>query len=411
MYEMTGNMFLFEFPNRFMAEQILQGDWSWKKYKLHLEWWTHIARCIPKSQTKETCWIRAMRIPLHLWSQKIFKEIGDLCGGWLATEEETDLKNHLKWARIKIAGDGRKTPNEVGIERDGIKFFIPIWAESQTRYELKTQENEQCSEIERYLNNQLGCTLWQITDKGNESGQLAKGSSSMNQSSKVTNNELKSYDFYLAAQVIFNDLTCEFSDDIRMKPFIEEMGGLSYLGEKEFSPGDPIPNENHERMPKTTLICCSQPKSGLEIARLEQKAGEQSINTNIGNDHAGSALEHLKQFSSIQDWEIEEVNPIAVQQHNPGMDKDMDATLWVHQNMIKLGKMFGVDFQGHEEEALEFLMQIDNCRQVRRVETELEVKKQRFKGSLKLKGLTSFDVKFKSDGKRSRGRDLSIILI
>ncbi|XP_070016488.1 uncharacterized protein LOC142182619 [Nicotiana tabacum] len=69
------------------------------------------------------------------------------------------------------------------------------------------------------------------------------------------------------------------------------------------------------------------------------------------------------------------------------MDKDMDATLWVHQNMIKLGKMFGVDFQGHEEEALELLMQIDSCRQVRKVETELEVKKQRFKGSLELKGV------------------------
>nr|XP_016470877.1 PREDICTED: uncharacterized protein LOC107793103 [Nicotiana tabacum] len=38
MYEMTGNMFLFEFPNRFMAEQIMQGEWSWKKFKLHLEW-------------------------------------------------------------------------------------------------------------------------------------------------------------------------------------------------------------------------------------------------------------------------------------------------------------------------------------------------------------------------------------
>lgn len=29
-YEMTGNMFLFEFPNRFMAEQIVQGEWRWK---------------------------------------------------------------------------------------------------------------------------------------------------------------------------------------------------------------------------------------------------------------------------------------------------------------------------------------------------------------------------------------------
>nr|XP_009801910.1 PREDICTED: uncharacterized protein LOC104247560 [Nicotiana sylvestris] len=154
--------------------------------------------------------------PLHLWSQKIFKEIGDLCGGWIATEEETDLKNHLKWARIKIVGDGRKIPNEVGIERDGIKFFIPIWAERQARFELKMQENEQCCEAERYLNNQVGCTILQNTDKGKASVQLTRGSSSINWSSKVTNNELKSYDSDLAAQVIFNDLSCEFSGDIRL---------------------------------------------------------------------------------------------------------------------------------------------------------------------------------------------------
>lgn len=34
--------------------------------------------------------------------------------------------------------------------------------------------------------------------------------------------------------------------------------------------------------------------------------------------------------------------------------------------------MFGVDFHGHEEEALELLMQIDGCRQVRRMESQVE---------------------------------------
>ncbi|OIT38035.1 hypothetical protein A4A49_59225, partial [Nicotiana attenuata] len=106
-YEMTGNLFLFEFPNRSMAEQILQGEWRWKKCKLHLEWWNPTAGCIPNSLTVKTSWIRAMVVPLHLWSQKIFKEIGDLRGGWKATVEETDLKNHLKWARIEIVGDDR----------------------------------------------------------------------------------------------------------------------------------------------------------------------------------------------------------------------------------------------------------------------------------------------------------------
>lgn len=88
-----------------------------------------------------------MGVPLHLWKQKIFREIGELCGGWIATEEETERRNHLKWARIEIAGDGRNIPSEVTIERDGVKYFIPIWAEKQTRFELGLPKKTELSEI------------------------------------------------------------------------------------------------------------------------------------------------------------------------------------------------------------------------------------------------------------------------
>ncbi|KAG5589820.1 hypothetical protein H5410_040334 [Solanum commersonii] len=54
----------------------------------------------------KSTWVRVVGLPLHLWAQKPFKAIGDFCGGWVETEEETHLRNHLKWARIKINGDG-----------------------------------------------------------------------------------------------------------------------------------------------------------------------------------------------------------------------------------------------------------------------------------------------------------------
>lgn len=37
-YEMLGNTFLFEFPNKNMATQVLQGVWIWKKSRVKLEW-------------------------------------------------------------------------------------------------------------------------------------------------------------------------------------------------------------------------------------------------------------------------------------------------------------------------------------------------------------------------------------
>ncbi|KAF3614643.1 hypothetical protein FXO37_35879 [Capsicum annuum] len=81
---------------------------------------------------KET-WIRAIRIPMHLWSQKVFYEIGQMFGGWVAIEEEPELKNHMKWVRILVAKDGRKIPNEVSIAHNDNTFFISIWAENKPR--------------------------------------------------------------------------------------------------------------------------------------------------------------------------------------------------------------------------------------------------------------------------------------
>lgn len=52
-------------------------------------------------------WIRLLGIPLNLWSTKIFEEIGNQCGGNVETEETT-LRNHLHWIRIKVKGTERR---------------------------------------------------------------------------------------------------------------------------------------------------------------------------------------------------------------------------------------------------------------------------------------------------------------
>lgn len=67
-----------------------------------------------------------MGLPLHFWTEKIFKAIGDHCGGWLETEEETSLKNHLKWARNKIKGDGTSAPKEIKIADKGLPFLFGV---------------------------------------------------------------------------------------------------------------------------------------------------------------------------------------------------------------------------------------------------------------------------------------------
>lgn len=134
-YEMAGQTFPFEFPNRFMAEQILQGEWVWKNNEAMLEWWSPLFSCCPSQQKSPSTWIGAIGLPLHLWSKEIFREIDDKCGGWKSTEEETILRNHLKWARIEVMGEARSIPNEVLISKNRYIFKIPIWIERQASFE------------------------------------------------------------------------------------------------------------------------------------------------------------------------------------------------------------------------------------------------------------------------------------
>ena len=61
-----------------------------------------------------------------------------------------------------------------------------------------------------------------------------------------------------------------------------------------------------------------------------------------------------------------------------------------------------MDFQGHGEESLELLMQIDSCREARKMESDSISKRPRYKGVQELKRLTSFDINFKYEG-RERG--------
>jgi len=138
-YELNSEMFLFEFPNRYMAELIIQGQWRWKSSIFHLDWWRPTTRCTPSPSTVRETWIRVVGIPLHLWSRKVFQEIGDLCGGWIETEEETELKKHQKWARILVKTNVRNLPREVSVACDGITYFFPIWAESKPRFEIRPE--------------------------------------------------------------------------------------------------------------------------------------------------------------------------------------------------------------------------------------------------------------------------------
>lgn len=76
---------------------------------------------------------RVVGLPMHVWSTEVVKAIGDPCGGWVETEDEMELQNHLKWARIRGTKGGSRVPKEITLEHKGIFFTLQIWVESQAR--------------------------------------------------------------------------------------------------------------------------------------------------------------------------------------------------------------------------------------------------------------------------------------
>uniref|UniRef100_M1DFA8 DUF4283 domain-containing protein n=1 Tax=Solanum tuberosum TaxID=4113 RepID=M1DFA8_SOLTU len=130
-YELGHNRFLFEFPNKTAADHTISGEWFWKSHKFSLEWWSPTSTAT--SERLNQVWIRVVGITLQLWSQKVFREIRNFCGGWIQTEEETELRNHLKWARLKIRGDGDDVSSFVELVHEGLTFKVQIWVEAPAR--------------------------------------------------------------------------------------------------------------------------------------------------------------------------------------------------------------------------------------------------------------------------------------
>lgn len=63
--------------------------------------------------------MRILGLPLQFWDFKVFREIGNFCGGFLAVDEETRERKHLRWARIAILAVPAKIPASVKILASG----------------------------------------------------------------------------------------------------------------------------------------------------------------------------------------------------------------------------------------------------------------------------------------------------
>lgn len=116
------------------------GEWKRQDQILKLDWWHPTKGVFPDTTKFDWYWIRVLGLPLHLWNSETMRKIGDKCGGWLENEEETELKNHLRWARIRVKGPREKIPPSIEVEDENLVFSMPVWCEEPATYRKKILE-------------------------------------------------------------------------------------------------------------------------------------------------------------------------------------------------------------------------------------------------------------------------------
>ncbi|WMV45908.1 hypothetical protein MTR67_039293 [Solanum verrucosum] len=121
-------------------------------------------RCLSRSQNFRLVLDLDFRASLHLWSEKVMKEIGEKCGGWIENKEETELKNYLRWARILVKGS--RDLRDVSWEKCGWCGSLPQPMKEKENIHMITQGSE------RDITSGYHLVEWKIAQLYKEAGGL-----------------------------------------------------------------------------------------------------------------------------------------------------------------------------------------------------------------------------------------------
>lgn len=362
-YEMGNNFFLFEFKCIHLAEQVMEGIWEWKKNPVKLIWWNLLVATVEERSTCKSTWVKILGLPLHLWSQKIFKAIGDLCGGWLETEEETTMKNYLKWARIKVCSDGNNISREVKVENGGVIFEMQIRAELPARAYVGDMGASNLFTQKVVDQDPLDKGVW--TDMGQLKGTRPLSHAlpcDSAESSGVRNRANVDGLSMLDPKVILG-LTpkvteaskASFIKDAQHMTSLKGLEDIKVLAENFI-----LALKNWEISSKATYERREEGPSVEETSHTHaQLKNNDSDRQTQGESTNTTANQAESREAELQIQQKHQPEPVDMQ--NPIEPKviETEASNWVNSHLLELSNTYGVAFEGFESETLELLMRID----------------------------------------------------
>ena len=114
---LNNDLLSFEFEEAADATYVLEGGCrSFRGGRLNLKRWSPDSGCVKRKNQLNKLWVRIVGLPLHLWTCEVLRMIGDGCGGYLATDEDTIRRTEvLLWARILVKAEGQERLSTVNI--------------------------------------------------------------------------------------------------------------------------------------------------------------------------------------------------------------------------------------------------------------------------------------------------------
>ena len=59
------------------------------------------------------------------------------------------MKNHLRWARLRVLGPREKIPSSIEISDGDLIFTLPVWIEAPVRYRKKEEDGLRDREVKK----------------------------------------------------------------------------------------------------------------------------------------------------------------------------------------------------------------------------------------------------------------------
>lgn len=83
--------------------------------QLGLERWSPRCGCGEEGGNRKEAWVKILGLPISLWVPSILRRVGDMCGGFVAMDPQTEKMEDLQWARILVKTKNEDLPSTLDI--------------------------------------------------------------------------------------------------------------------------------------------------------------------------------------------------------------------------------------------------------------------------------------------------------